>query len=202
MAKKIIFSLFFPLLFMSNLAQCIEDVDFSGSTMIHRGYERITDDSVSKRHPDLEPVNWLCNELSDKRYQKAKRLNLANNIIGDEGAKQIAHFLKKRHLPNLRKLDLSFNAISERGIRHFSSLLQREKFEYLIIYGNNGAASQEGRNNLTSRLLRKLDKERVKECLEKVIWIPESRLEKEKRRHSSSCRYIRAHKQYYEELYQ
>lgn len=208
MLKKLLTLFSFITWFLMNTGHCMieEEVDFNGAAMVHSFGHRIADDRIAKKCPKhTTTVSWLCEELGDEDYKDVKFLNLSNNLIADEGVEKIADFFNSGHLPSLKELNLSGNRITEMGVMSFASLLKRKNFKYLIIYGNDGAASQEGIGNLVSKLMEDLIEDKdtevkksVKKYLAKIIWIPESLLSSAAKK-GRICEYhMEAHKKYYQ----
>lgn len=91
--------------------------------------------------------------------QDIKFLDLSDNFIGDEGAREISSAFKNDELfRNLKAINLSGNKIGEEGILSLAHILKyRPELEYIAVFKNPGASI-----NLLQKEI---------EGLEKIIWV-------------------------------
>lgn len=116
-------------------------VDISAEVMKKIFGNTVTDTSLAKclrprEGETLLPVSALMLHLTCYPYRFIEKLIIADSSIADEGAREIAQGFAKGILPHLAVLDLSNNRITNFKDTAFQALLEREKFNYLIIILN------------------------------------------------------------------
>ncbi len=177
-----------------------EELDYSGPSMLTRRGARLTDAQASSR---TVTVDGLLQELEEEDLSGVARLDLSKNNITDNSIEKIVNFSLKS-LPSLKVLNLSFNRLTEKGIKAFMPLLLQEDFEFLDIVGSGGAASSDGMKILVSSLegmfpeVGEVERnKKILSCISKVIWVPKSWLESENTRRYVPTSCIKAHNNYY-----
>lgn len=184
--------------------QVDEELDYSGPSLLMRRGQRVTD--LQTNLPNALTIGVLCGELQREDLSKVTRLNLSKNYIGDNGIPAIVNFVKN-NMPNLKVLDLSFNRISENGIKPFAPLLINDEFKYLNIVGTGGASSIDGIRNLITELESNTPLSRgtyehnqeISSYISKVIWLPEGWLDGENTKKNVPQSHIKSHKRYYKQ---
>ena len=170
------------------------EFDLNGTDLVCEHRPRIDNDRLKK----------FCLHVKDKKQQftQLEKLILSKNFIGNEGVETFCKFLKDEDfLPELKEVDFSLNKIDEDGTSYFVPLLKRDKFKYLIIYGNNGAATENGIYNITTALTEDensgTNSSSIEKYLDKVIWVYKTWINGAVNNKYISSSQAKAHKKYY-----
>ena len=107
----------------------------NGTVGLYELYFRLPVNVSYKALYDSSYFNSDINKLLTRQLdlKKISNLNLTNNQIADDGAKVIADSLTKGEMPNLKKLHLEGNKITDKGEDALVNVLKNENVKNIII---------------------------------------------------------------------
>jgi len=72
-------------------------------------------------------ISWITGAFHYQWFASIHNLNLGNNQIGNDGAKLLAVSLSKGEMPNLKKLHLEGNNITDEGVSYYLDNLKKDQ---------------------------------------------------------------------------